>query len=117
MASGLTFFTYHDFSVRSAGAVADAATSHEHRSLCQILGLAMIYDRLDAANCGTLELAARRLIMIERAVRVNPRAPSFEGLAAVVQQDVQAWEAGAPAPKESQQWPPKQGPPRQPQLR
>ena len=40
---------------------------------------------MDPTNCAGLELGARRLVMIERAVRVNPRAPSFEGLGKMTQ--------------------------------
>ena len=35
---------------------------------------------LNPTNCARLELAARRAVMIERAVKVNPKVPSFEGL-------------------------------------
>ncbi len=48
--------------------------------LCSTLALAVSYDRLDATNNASLELAARRIIMIERAVRVNSKSPSFVGL-------------------------------------
>jgi hypothetical protein len=40
---------------------------------------------LDPTNCASLELAARRVIMIERAVRVNPKAPNFSGLSKMVE--------------------------------
>ena len=82
---GLTFYTYHDHWVRQSGVAAESGTAHEHRSLCQILGLSTGFDRLDPTNCAGLELGARRLVMIERAVRVNPRAPSFEGLGKMTQ--------------------------------
>eukprot|EP00959_Pyramimonas_sp_CCMP1952_P203091 4247168-Pyramimonas_sp.AAC.1 len=48
--------------------------------LLQILGLAVGCDGLDPTNCGSLELAARRIVMIERAVKVNPKSPCFDGL-------------------------------------
>ena len=82
---GLTFYTYHEHWARQSGIAAESGISHEHRSLCQILGLSTGYDRLDPTNCAGLELGARRLVMIERAVRVNPRAPSFEGFSKMTQ--------------------------------
>ena len=77
---GQTLFTYHEFWVRQSGAQADSAVSWEHKMLCTQLAMAVGYDRLDASNVASLELVGRRIIMIERAVRVNPRAPSFVGL-------------------------------------
>ena len=82
---GLTFFTYHEHWLRSAGLHAGHGAAHEHGMLCQILGLSTVYDRLDPTNCAGLELAARRLVMIERAVRVNRKSPSFEGVSKMVQ--------------------------------
>jgi hypothetical protein len=77
---GLTLFTYHDFWVRQSGVHAESSVSWEHRMLCAILAMAICYDRLDVSNCASMELAGRRIIMIERAVRVNNKAPSFIGL-------------------------------------
>ena len=82
---GLTFFTYHEHWARQSGVAVDSGVAHEHRNLCQILGLSTGFDRLDPTNCAGLELGARRLVMIERAVRVNPRAPAFEGLSKMTQ--------------------------------
>ena len=42
--------------------------------------LMLCVDRIDALNVSGVEFAARRLLMIQRAVRRNPRAPDFEGL-------------------------------------
>ena len=53
--------------------------------LLQILGLAVGYDGLDPTNCAALELAARRIVMIERAVKVNPKSPCFDGLHKMIQ--------------------------------
>ncbi|CAK0843206.1 unnamed protein product, partial [Prorocentrum cordatum] len=79
-ALGLTTATYHVHWVRESGVHAESAVAWEHRMLLQILGLAVGYDGLDPTNCGSLELAARRIVMIERAVKVNPKSPCFDGL-------------------------------------
>ncbi len=50
-----------------------------------MLAMAICYDRLDATNVAALELAARRIVMIGRAVRVNPKAPSFIGLRKMIE--------------------------------
>ncbi|CAK0846500.1 unnamed protein product, partial [Prorocentrum cordatum] len=63
VALGLTPFTYHARWVR------------------QVPALALGCDCLGASDLASLELLARRAAQIERAVRVNPKAPSFQGLA------------------------------------
>ena len=82
---GLTMLTYHAHWARTSGVHEDSAVSWEHKMLCQQLGLAVGFDCLDPTNCASLELAARRVIMIERAVRVNPKAPNFQGLTKMVE--------------------------------
>jgi hypothetical protein len=82
---GLTLLTYHGHWAKSSGVNADSAVAWEHRMLCQQLALAVGFDCLDPTNCASLELASRRIIMIERAARVNPKAPSFQGLSKMVE--------------------------------
>ena len=77
---GLTMFTYHDHWVRQSGVHGESSVSWEHKMLCAALAMAIGYDRLDVTNVASFELVARRILMIERAVRVNPKAPSFVGL-------------------------------------
>ena len=45
-----------------------------------ILWMMVCFDRLDVLNVASAEYVARRLLMIQRAVRRNPRAPDFDGL-------------------------------------
>eukprot|EP00974_Lingulodinium_polyedra_P130258 11213175-Lingulodinium_polyedra.AAC.1 len=66
--------------------------------LLQVLALSLCHDRLDGSNLAGLELAARRVIMIERAVKVNPKAPSFVGLHRMVQHSLD--EGGVVATRE-----------------
>ena len=37
--------------------------------MCEVLGLAVFYDRLDASNLAQLELVARRLVITARLLR------------------------------------------------
>ena len=52
----------------------------EHKLLYQILGLAVQRDRLDVTIVASVEMVTRRLVMIERAVKLNLKAPSCAGL-------------------------------------
>ena len=45
-----------------------------------LLSLFLRYDRLDGSNSAGAEYAARRLVMLERATKVNPKCPTFVGL-------------------------------------
>ena len=82
---GLTLFTYHPHWVRQSGIHAESGIALEHRVHCQVLALALGYDCLDASNLSCLELLARRVLQIERAVKVNPKAPSFQGLGKMIE--------------------------------
>ena len=84
---GLTTSTYHTYWVRESGVHGESAVAWEHKMHLQVLGLAVGYDGLDPTNCAHLELVARRIVMIERAVKVNPKAPSFEGLHKMIEHD------------------------------
>ena len=53
--------------------------------LCAVLATAICYDRLDVSNCAAVELAGRRIIMIERAVKVSNKAPSCAGLHSMIE--------------------------------
>ena len=45
-----------------------------------LLSLLLGYDRIDGSNCAGAEYACRRLVMLERAAKVNPKCPTFVGL-------------------------------------
>lgn len=77
---GLTLFTCHENWARQSGCHPESAIVGAHKVLCGVIGLAVGYDRLDVSNVSAIELVARRLIMVERAVRANPKAPNFTGL-------------------------------------
>ena len=77
---GLSFLTYHDYWQKQSGIHPEAAARWEHKVLCTTLALLTCLDRLDVSNCSGAEYAARRLVMLEKAVAVNPKSPSFHGL-------------------------------------
>ena len=74
---GVTPTTYHGLWQQRSGVQSEAAVCWEHKLLCQTLGLALQYDHLDVTNVAFLELVTRRFVMIERAVKLNPKAPSL----------------------------------------
>ena len=95
---GLTLFTYHDHWVRMSGVHAESAVSWEHRMLLMILGFLVNYDRVDPTNLAAAELLGRRVVMIERAVRVNAKAPTFAGLHKMIEHSLD--EGGGVATRE-----------------
>lgn len=72
-ATGLTPFTCHVFWQRQSGVHGDASIVWVHKVLTG-------YDRLDVSSAASVELPAQRSIVIERAVRISPKAPSLMGL-------------------------------------
>ena len=76
---GVRPFAHHDLWQQRSSVLSEAAVCWEHQLLCQTLGLAVQYDRLDVTNVASLELVTRCLVMMERAVKLNPEAPSFAG--------------------------------------
>ena len=50
-----------------------------------ILAMSVNYDGRDPMNLAGLEMAARRLIMIERAVRINPKSPCCTGVGRMIE--------------------------------
>ena len=54
--------------------------AREHRLLFDILRLFQTYDQFNLLNSAGVEAACRRIIIIQRAVRKNPKAPDFTGL-------------------------------------
>ena len=57
-----------------------AGISVEHSVICTTLSLAIGYDTLYVLNLAFIDQTCRRLLMNERAVNRNPRAPDYEDL-------------------------------------
>ena len=66
--------------MRISGISPHAGIAIEHGVLFTILTLMICYDLLNVLNLASAEQAARRILMIERAVRRSPKSPDFEGL-------------------------------------
>lgn len=82
---GLSAFTYHDHWVRQVGIHGDSAIAWEHKLHMNVLAMAIGYDRLDPTNTAALELVTRRVLMIERAARVSPKARCFTGFGRMIE--------------------------------
>ena len=77
---GREAWTYHDFYIARSGLHPESSIAWEHKCLLVILAMMLCIDQLDVTNLAAAEYLARRLVMIERVVRVNPRCPNFSGL-------------------------------------
>ena len=64
----------------SNGLQPDHNIAWEHKILLLILHHLVTYDEIDVTNVSGAELLAPRIVMLERAVRANPKSPSFAGL-------------------------------------
>ena len=64
----------------SNGLHPDRNIAWEHKNILLILYHLVTYDQIDVTNISGAELLARRIVMLERAVRANPKSPSFAGL-------------------------------------
>ena len=80
--SGHELATYDGMWAARSGVAKGSAVAHSHRNLCTALSLMQSYDQLDMGNSAAAEFLARWSLMVEAAVRKNPKAPSFTGLEA-----------------------------------
>lgn len=95
---GYTMFAYHDFRIRQSGLHPESAVAWEHKLICMTLGFLVSFGRLDVASCAGAEHSASRLLVIERAVMVNPLAPVCSGLHKMIQRSLD--EGGGVATRE-----------------
>jgi hypothetical protein len=82
--------TYHMAWVRTSGVAMHSAIAHEHRSLCEVVRLAVSKDQVDVSNLASFEYIARRLVVLEIAVSRSPQAPDFQGLDLVTEAPIGA---------------------------
>jgi len=78
-ADGFELGSFHAAWVQRCGASPHAAVVHEHRVGFDYLQLFMSYDQCDLTNLAGVEALSRRLLIIEKAIRRNPKAPDFSG--------------------------------------
>lgn len=70
--------------LRKSGASDNIACTHELKNLLGIVHLAYSYDQMDVSNLASIELAVRRILEIQAAVRRNPRHPQFDSFDSAV---------------------------------
>jgi hypothetical protein len=86
---GRELFTFHDLWLQGSGLHGESAVAWEHKCLLTMLGHLVSYDQLDPGWIAGAEFAARRVLMLERAARVNPRNPNFTGLHMMIQHSLE----------------------------
>ena len=77
--SGQELNQYHAYWQQRSGVAVNSAVAHEHRLGFDYLQLFLCFDQLDASNVAGLEALCRRLLIIQKAVRRNPKVPDFTG--------------------------------------
>ena len=63
-----------------SGVAKGSAVANAHRNIFTCLSLMQSYDQYDAVNSAGFEFLSRWALMIQAAVRKNPRVPDFVGL-------------------------------------
>ena len=70
----------HQLWVVASGVAPKSGLAFEHLGLLTLLWVMATVDGLDVNNLESAEQVARRILMIERAVKKNPKNPDFSGL-------------------------------------
>ena len=78
--TNMELLAYEDHWAKNSGIALKSSLRTEHRNIFKALALFQGYDQVDLPATAGGEFLCRRVIQIQRAVRVNPRAPSFIGL-------------------------------------
>lgn len=71
---------YDFFWAQQNGAVRTSAVALSHMHVMATLSLLQSYDQVDMTNLAGVEYLGRWALMIQAAVRKNPKSPSFQGL-------------------------------------
>ena len=79
-ASGQELSTYDGFWISRCGLNKDGALAISHRNIMSALYLMQSCDQYDLLNTAAGEFLRRWALMIQTAVRRNPKAPNFDGL-------------------------------------
>ena len=75
--------SYHLGWIQNSGVATSSAIAHKHRSLLEILRLAISRDQVDVSSLCSFEALTRRLVTLEIAVARSPGAPDCSGLEVV----------------------------------
>ena len=79
-ATGQSLLTFQTHWVKASGVHERCSAAIEHGVLLMLLHQLVTYDQVAVWNTAGGEQLVRRLLMIQRAVKKNPRSPSFDGL-------------------------------------
>jgi len=80
VASGLEPPAYHNHWKQASGVSPRGGVCSEHAVLITVIWMMCCYDQYDALNSAAAEQICRRILMLQRAVKRNPRNPDFENL-------------------------------------
>jgi hypothetical protein len=100
--SGADLTTYHLQWLKNSGVAQKTSVAHEHKTLVEVIRLAVCRDQLNPLNLMSMELVVRRLVQLEIAVSRSPSAPEFAGLDLLMENPVT--EGGAATTRALDQW-------------
>ncbi|CAE8711223.1 unnamed protein product, partial [Polarella glacialis] len=80
VATGHELLAYAPHWIRTSGVAPTSGLAIEFTTLTTILHFGVCRDQLNPFNLNAFEMVARRLLMIQKAVKRNAKAPDFEGL-------------------------------------
>lgn len=83
-ATGLELAGYYGHWQRQSGIHSQSGAAAEFKKLLELLRHLIAHGQVDVSNLAGAELAARRCLQIQRAVRRSPRHPNFDGLDAML---------------------------------
>ena len=83
--SGKELIPYDEEWATKSGVHPNSAVRNEHRTIFHAFALFQSWDQVDLPNTAGGEYLARRVIQIQRAVKVNPKQPNFTGLHKMVE--------------------------------
>ena len=77
---GRELVTYDEFWAQTSGVQSGSNLRLLHKTIFHALALLQSYDQVDVPALAGAEYLARRAIQVQRAVRANPKCPTFQGL-------------------------------------
>jgi hypothetical protein len=80
LATGHEMLTYGPHWIQASGLNPHSGLAVEFSVLIMVWHFAVVFDQLNPRNIACMELVARRILMIQKAVKRNCKAPDFEGL-------------------------------------
>jgi hypothetical protein len=72
---------FHEYFVRTSGLSGEHPVAVKHRELLGVLMHLTCFDQLNVTQLAGAEACSRYVLQVHQAVRKNPKAPDFRGLA------------------------------------